>query len=105
MPKGPHINLNSIELYARLDTSFRIITSYHSESDQIITRLDIKLGNEQYHTAFCSGHPIQPPTGSKILPENDLITPSAGIIQCINLKVSKSELIRALKELLTDIDK
>lgn len=104
MAKGPSTNLDNIALYAKLDTSFRIITAYQPTSDQIITRLDVKIGNEQYNVVFCSGNPIEPQSGSKIMPEDDLMTPRSGIIDCINLKVPKTELLRALKELISDIE-
>lgn len=104
MSKGPALNFNDMQLYAKLDTSFRIITAYQSYSDQIVTRLDVKIGNEQYAVAFCSGNPIEPVVTSEIMPEDDLKTPKSNIIACINLKVPRQELIRALKELISDIE-
>ncbi len=104
MSKGTANDFSKLEMYARLDTSFRIITAYQSQSDQVVTRLDVKIGNEQYNVAFISGNPIEPKDGSKIMPEDDLMTPKTGIIDCLNLKVPKLELLRALKELVSDIE-
>lgn len=104
MSKGPVTDKSKILMYVSLDTSFRIITAYQPQDDQIITRIDVKIGNEQYNVGFVSGNPIEPKDGSRIMPEDDLITPKSGIIDCLNLKVPKYELIRALKELLSDIE-
>lgn len=105
MSKGPALDFNTqVKMYVRLDASFRIIVDYNNWADQLITRLDVKIGNEQYAVAVASSHPIEPQSGDKILPHDDLITPKDGIIDCINLKVNKTDLVRALKELIQDIE-
>lgn len=101
--KGPAVNLDNVAMYAVLDTSFRIVLSYQGIYDQILARIDVKIGNEQYHVAFVSGMPIEPQDGSKILPKDDLITPK-DVLDCLNIKVNRWELIKALKELTSDIE-
>jgi hypothetical protein len=102
--KGPHNDFSTIDPYARLDMSFRIINDYHIHFDRMLTRIDVKIGNEQYNVAFASGQPIEPQNGEKILPQDDLLTPKH-VVACLNLKVSKQELLKALKELVSDMEK
>ena len=104
MSKGLSFNTGNLSFDLKPDTSFRIILSYYLPTDQIITRIDIKIGNDQYSAGFISTNPIEPEDGSKILSKDDLRTPKAGIIDCINIKVPKDELLRALKELVSDIE-
>jgi hypothetical protein len=104
MAKGPSNDFSTIDPFARLDMSFRIINDYFIMYDRMLTRFDVKIGNEQFNVVFASGQPIEPQDGSKILPQDDLLTPK-NVVACLNLKVSKQEFIKALKELITDMEK
>ena len=104
MAKGANINIEKIEQYPVTDTCFRIITAYRYEVDGVVTRIDCKIQNRQYSVGLGSTTPIAPKPGAPFSSNDDLITPKAGIMECLNVKVSKSELIRALKELVSDLE-
>ena len=104
MAKGPIIDLNAIEMHNQKETGFRITTAYQTGLDEYITRLDVKVFDVMYSVAIASTNPIAPIPGSKNTRETDMITPKTGIEYCLNLKVSKPELLRALKELVSDLE-
>ena len=103
MSKSSEFSFDGINAHCVLDTCFRIINAYRISDDSIITRIDIKIQNRQYAIGFASTTPIKPKAGDRITPLDDLITPSSGIMECLNLKVSKEELIKSLEELLVDL--
>ena len=99
------VELNFSELErVELNAGFRIINDYITETDIIVTRIDVKIEDKQYAVAFISSYPVEPKAGQKISPLDDLITPKKSIERCLNLKVGKDQFIGALKKLISDIE-
>lgn len=103
MSSSRDFQLDAVPYNQVLDTCFRIISAYRVSSDDIITRIDIKIGTRQYAVGFASCSPIAPKAGDRINISDDLMTPSSGIMDCLNIKVSKIELIKSLEELISDL--
>ena len=91
------------DMYPVLDIGFRIINNYTMPSDNILTRIDVKIDNRQYNVCFASGSPKLHIAGEKFAPNDDLMTPK-GVDACLNIKVNKQQLIDALKELVQDLE-
>lgn len=104
MGKSSELKLENVNHFVPTDCGLRIITVYQYATDSILTRIDVKVDHRQYAIAFNSTAPIDPLSGSKISPKDDLITPKEGVLDCLNLKVSKIELIKNLKELVNDLE-
>ena len=104
MARGPGLDLSKVDSGLPLDTCFRVISSYDMLTDTIITRINVKNGDNQYCSAFLSGAPKEYEPGAKIRVVDDLITPKNGVINCLNVKVAKEELIRALTEIIEDLE-
>ena len=103
MSASRDFHLDAVPYNQKLDTCFRIITAYRISSDDIVTRIDVKIENRQYAVGFGSCAPISPKSGDAINVNDDLMTPSAGIMDCLNMKVSRIELIVALEDLIKDL--
>lgn len=97
------LNIGEFELKP-FDTGFRVIVDYNPGTDTLLTRLDIKIGDRRYCTGFFAEYPSSPPPGTMIKNYDELIIPSKVVDQCLNIKVAKSEILRALKELVNDIE-
>lgn len=95
--KGIMVNLEKLQIDVPRDIGFRAITDYIPQTDGTITRLDIKSGENRYNVAFGSTM-IEPDT------KGEMATPRKSVLECVNVKTSKLELIRALKELISDLE-
>lgn len=92
------------------DASFRIIVDYVVATDEMCLRFDVKDGSQnkdgtykQFCSAFNCGKPADH-EGGNLRFTRQLFTPKNGILNCININVNKQELIRALKELVSDLE-
>ena len=104
MARGPGLDLSKVDSGLPLDTCFRVISSYDILTDIIITRIDVKKGDNQYCSAFLSNAPFEYKPGDKIRVTDGLITPKNGVINCINVTTAKEDLIRALTEIIEDLN-
>lgn len=104
MSKVKTLDFSKLDTDIKLDTGLRLILDYIPGSDSIVTRIDIKVENRQYCAAIVTSWPIEPKSGQKISPMDDLVTPNKGVERCFNIKVGKKELIAALKELVSDLE-
>jgi hypothetical protein len=91
------------------DTPFRVITHYDVYTDGAFTRIDIKLGVEQYVVGFYSSLPIKKEEQANLKTgagTTELITPGigGGVEAALNVKANKAEILRALKELVKDLE-
>lgn len=102
--RGPGVDLDHIDHSMPLDAGFRLIVAYQYTDDALVTRIDIKILDRQYCVAFASGTPIAPKERTKFDPKEDMITPSSGVIDCLNIKAPIPEILRALKELVADLE-
>jgi hypothetical protein len=103
--KGQAINFVAPpEANKQSDTCFRVLSCYESDYDEIATRLDIKIGVEQFNVALYARPPEPPKAGDKFRRDDDLISPNSGVLECLNVKVNRLDLIIALKELVRDLE-
>ena len=89
------------ELEATADrVSFRFITVYRVGTDDLVARLDVKRGGEQYNVGlFISLRGPQP--GSSLRdPNAPLALPSKGVEQCAGGEVDRLTLVRAMRDLI-----
>lgn len=105
--KGPGMDvvgkLGEKSPFAPCETGLRALSFYVIEWDEIATRLDVKIGANQYGVVFRS-HPPRPPQQSeKIAADSDLMTPKSGVIDSFNIKAAKEDIIAALEELVADL--
>lgn len=109
MAKGPAISNYDERLikfqHAPRDTSFRLIKYYEIRTDENMLRIDIKYGPNQYNACVPCAEPTKPLSGSPIRPTDDLLTPSSGVLDCLNIKAPRAAIIEALAELLEDLKK
>lgn len=105
MARGPHCDLANLEYRwpTPCKVSFRVLSVHVPQCDEVATRIDVKLGENQFTVALPSSGPIEPQRGAKIGPNDDLLTPANGVLGCFNTKVEIVQLIDALKELLSDL--
>lgn len=101
--RGPAIDLDNIDFGKPLNDGLRLVISYLSTRDLLLARIDVKIKERQYSVAFPSGTPIEPIAGAKFNPFDDMITPKTEYA-CLNIKASKDEILRALKELVSDLE-
>ncbi len=106
MAKGPGLNKESLNWNTRFDTGFRIISAYDVGTDGVLTQIDVRVEQRQFTVGFYSSTPIEPKDGQPYLNniEGNMITPAKGILACQNVVASKVEIIRALKELVSDLE-
>lgn len=107
MARGPGLTREGWKYETDFDTSFRIITDYDVPTDAVLFRFDAKTSpNDQFTTGFVGDNsPSQSQVGVNLHTTQYLITPAKrNGLECINIITNKEELIRALKELLSDLE-
>lgn len=104
--RGPGLDLTTLitPFDYPLDAGIRVIVDYRVEIDYLLTRIDVKIADRQYGAAFYSSVPIEPKAGERFKHNDDMITPKKTVDNCINVKANKAEILRALKELVSDIE-
>ena len=87
------------------DCSLRIIQVYQLPADAWLLRFDVKFDKEQYVEAIEAHDPTPPPPGIPFRDHVDLVSPPLKAVEnCLNLKVSRENLIEMLRGLLADLE-
>src|SRR5262249_44233051 len=95
---GLAVNMVDERTMVPRDAGLRVITFYDVTVDEVVMRIDIKVGALQYNVAFYTSPPKEI-TGGERKSTDDMITPKRGGLDCMNVKVSKESLIKGLEEL------
>lgn len=104
MAQSTNIDLNKLDYGQPFDIGFRMTVAYHVGTDGCFVRLDFKYNHKQFGVALLTTLPHIPTHGVSEFKKDEMITPEKGIENCINLQTSKPELLRALKELVSDLE-
>lgn len=77
--------------------SFRALVVYNAMTDEVGLRLDVKVDVLQ-HNVLTLATLSSTPSG-KISASDPLISPSKGVVECVNVRTDRLELAAALREL------